>query len=157
MIIMTDLLKNCIICVSGIALIGCFITINKIEQNHKIYLKNIILEIKLSKLEEQNNQLVNKIDSLEEEIVTIKNLLGDKKYIMVKQNELLEKINNSLNSNIKLEDNYTEDKSIGPENTTKDNIEESGIFNSDDENDCYNSIPMSNVKKVTGIKSWFYS
>ncbi len=154
---MTDLLKNCIICVSGIALIGCFITINKIEQNHKIYLKNIILEIKLSKLEEQNNQLVNKIDSLEEEIVTIKNLLGDKKYIMVKQNELLEKINNSLNSNIKLEDNYTEDKSIGPENTTKDNIEESGIFNSDDENDCYNSIPMSNVKKVTGIKSWFYS
>ncbi len=152
---MTDLLKNCIICASGIALIGCFITINKIEQNNKIYFKNIILETKLSKLEEQNNQLVNKIDNLEEEIVIIKNLLGDKKYIMVKQNELLEKINNSLNSNIKLEDNCIEDKSIGPEHTTKDNIE--ALFNSDEENDCYNSIPMSNVKKVRGIKSWFYS
>lgn len=156
---MTDLLKNCIICASGIALIGCFITINKIEHNHKIYFKNIILETKLSKLEEQNNQLANKIDSLEGEIVIIKNLLGDKKYIMVKQNELLEKINNSLNSNIniKLEDNYTEDKSIGQENTTKDIIEEFGIFNIDEETDCYDSMPMSNVKKVTGIKRWFYS
>jgi hypothetical protein len=184
---MTDIIKNCIICASGFALIGCFITINKIEHNHKIYFKNIILETQLSRLEEQNNQLVNKIDSLQEKIIIIKNVLVDKKYIWIQQNELLEKINNSLptdlyktdlyktnlsnsnsysksnssnslNSSIKLEDNYTEDKSIGQENTTKDIIEESPIFNSDEEiiNDCYDLIPTSNVKKVTGIKSWFY-
>ena len=155
---MSDIIKNCIICVSGIALIGCFITINKIEDNHKLYFENITLETQLSKLEEQNNQLVNKIDSLQEQIIIIKNLLVDKKYITIQQNELLEKINNSLNSsiNIKLADNYIEDKSIGQENTTKDIVEEFGIFNIDEETDCYDSMPMSNVKKVTGIKRWFY-
>ena len=54
---MTDLIKNCIICVSGLAIIGCFITINKLEDNHKLYVKNITLETRLSKLEAFINTL----------------------------------------------------------------------------------------------------
>jgi hypothetical protein len=74
---------------------------------------------------------------------------------------------NSLNSglNIKLEDIYSEDKNLQIEYSTKDIIEENfdndkkiNLTNSDDEliNDWNDSIPMNNVKKVTGIKGWFY-
>lgn len=181
---MSDLIKNCIICVSGLAIIGCFITINKMEDNHKLYVKNITLETRLSKLEDKNNKLINKIDNLQEEIVIIKNLLGEKKIIIEHNKVLLEQINNSLltdlyktnlsNSeskhsilsnesnlsesgiNIKLEDIYNSDTLVNIQYTGKDVIKDIETFNSDEENDCYDYIPMSNVKKITGIKSWFY-
>ncbi len=190
---MTDLIKNCIICVGGIALIGCFISINKFEQNHNLYKKNILLESRLSGLEDKNNQLVNQLDCVQNEITNMKNLLEINKNLLENQKILLEQISNlvvnsnlnsnstnlsngsdfgsdstnSLNSglNIKLEDIYSEDKNIQIEYSTKDIIEEpidlsnvSNVTNSDDElvNDCYDSIPMNNIKKVTGIKGWFY-
>ncbi len=175
---MTDFIKNCIIFVGGIGLIGCFISINKFEQNHYLYKKNILLESRLSGLEEKNNQLVNQLDCMQNEITNMKNLLETNKNLLENQKVLLEQISNlvvksNLNSNstnslgselnIKLED-----KNIQIEYSSKDIVEElidlsnvsnvSNVSNSDDElvNDWNDSIPMNNIKKVTGIKGWFY-
>ncbi len=153
---MSNFIKNFIVFLGGLATIGCVIVINSYEEQNKLYVKEVGLEVKLYNLEQKNNELLLKIEKLSDELTIIKKILLNKKILIDQQKILLEQINDSLQKNITNQDNQN----------NQDNLEiiinqEKSEFNNKIEDaelldECYDSLPLNNLKKVSGIKSWFY-
>lgn len=118
--------------------------------NHDIILLNdkiINLESKLTNLLEFQNMIFNDIHNLPLFNVVKRDMVSTSTSISSFTIESPEKNNESK----VLDDGWHLSEK---EDTVIKNI----LNNNDDElsNDCYDSIPLSNVKKITGIKGWLF-
>lgn len=83
---------------------------------------------------------------------------NNKRDIIDKINNLEDEIMKMMESRETKEDNILINKHQHQEKEDTDKPEDKDANNGDDEliNECYDSIPLNNNKKITGIKKWFY-
>lgn len=143
------------------AMIENFNNLNRAKKDisNDIDLKNDLLN---KKLEEKINELENKILALLNEQTVMLNDVANLSIVEKKEvvsratsvssfiSELAPKKNESMVSD--------EGWHLSEKDESLDNVNYVNDVNNDDEimNECYDSIPLNNFKKVTGLKGWLF-